>query len=55
MVALTRTPHCTYDAQLVAVRDIARGHTHFPFPANDYLCSMEAIDKVRTAFPPVTG
>jgi predicted dehydrogenase len=40
----------TYKAQLAAVRDTLTKGAAFPFPADDYVRSMTAIDMVRAAF-----
>jgi predicted dehydrogenase len=40
----------TYEAQLEAVRRDLRDGRGFPLPPDDYVRSMDAIDKVRTAF-----
>lgn len=41
----------TYLAQLMAVRDALTGAAPFPRAADDYVRSMEAIDKVRATMP----
>jgi predicted dehydrogenase len=40
----------TYEAQLTAVRAALVYGQPFPFPADDYVRSMEALDRVRRAF-----
>lgn len=40
----------TYEAQLTALRTALVHGQAFPFPADDYVRSMDALDRVRTAF-----
>lgn len=49
-----QTEYCsgpsTYEAQLDAVRAAVSGERRFPFPADDFVRSMAAIDSVRVAW-----
>ena len=45
----------TYEAQLAAVRAALVDGADFPFPADDYVRSMAAIDAIRAAFPWTRG
>ena len=40
----------TFEAQLIAVRDTVMFGKAFPFPTDDFVQSMRAIDQVRAAF-----
>ena len=40
----------TFEAQLIAVRDTVMFGKAFPFPPDDFVQSMRAIDRVRAAF-----
>ena len=50
----SRTEHwpgpSSYEAQLKAVRAALSGERSFPFPQDDFVCSMEALDSVRAAW-----
>ena len=40
----------TYQAQLTAVQETLANGKEFPFPSDDYVRSMMAIDQVRAAW-----
>lgn len=40
----------TYEAQLIAIRDTCLGRGTYPFSESDYINSMVAISKIRSAF-----
>ena len=45
----------SYQAQLTAVRETLVNGKEFPFPSDDYVHSMTAIDQVRAAWPVAVG